>query len=668
MQTLGGRKASVLVAFPLVAAVLCVVLHALWVVTGSERSIEPGVDWVYNGAMIFAGMACVGRAACTRAMRGAWIAFGLGLMAWGLGDVYWQNVLQEMEQKPYPSLADVGYLLALPCFFVGIALLIKRRMGHFSVASWFDGAIGALAAAAVATAFLEPVLVGLTNGEPAAVLTNLAYPLGDLILIAFLAGSLVISGLRGAGVMVLVGAGLIAFCVADVIYLYQEATTGYGGGWMDSLWIVGGLLIAIAAALSPSLGTRRQELYRSSRHWPAFFTLTAAALLLWDHFSPRYELAIWLAGGTIAAVVMRLWLSFRENDRLMAALRCDAVTDQLTGLGNRRRLLEDLERVFEQDGGNGQRHLFALYDLDGFKAYNDTFGHPAGDALLARLGSNLRDSVAHVGTAYRLGGDEFCIVAKLGTPKPASLFEMSRAALCEEGEGFSIGASGAWVRLPDDAKTASDALRIADQRMYAEKNLRSSRAAIQTREVLMRIFREGEPALSVHVEGVAGLARQIGRRLGFDSEELDVLGRAADLHDIGKIAIPDDILHKEGPLNALEWELMRRHTVIGARILDAAPAMRRVAEVVRSSHERWDGKGYPDRLAGNAIPLASRIIFICDSFDAMTRGRPYKSAVSPEEAIVELRGCAGTQFDPDLVQTFCEMIDQSVLEGGTALI
>jgi HD-GYP domain-containing protein (c-di-GMP phosphodiesterase class II) len=142
-------------------------------------------------------------------------------------------------------------------------------------------------------------------------------------------------------------------------------------------------------------------------------------------------------------------------------------------------------------------------------------------------------------------------------------------------------------------------------------------------------------------------------------EQLDEVTRAAELHDIGKVAIPDTILAKPGPLDATEWSFVRQHTIIGERILLAAPALRPVARLVRSSHERWDGAGYPDGLAGEEIPLGARIVAVCDAFEAMTSDQPYRNRLDVSAAVAELRRCAGTQFDPQVVDVFTRVLEHA---------
>ena len=172
-------------------------------------------------------------------------------------------------------------------------------------------------------------------------------------------------------------------------------------------------------------------------------------------------------------------------------------------------------------------------------------------------------------------------------------------------------------------------------------------------DVLLRRLAAREPAVWEHVREVADMARAVAWLLGFSDEERDVVARAAELHDIGKMELPEEILTRRGPLRPNEQDLMRRHTLIGESLISAAPVLRPVGVLVRASHERWDGRGYPDGLYGEAIPLGARIVAVCDAFSAMCEQRPYGRVLSEAEAMTELRRCAGTQFDPVVVRAFC---------------
>ncbi|MGA2013050.1 MAG: diguanylate cyclase [Solirubrobacteraceae bacterium] len=340
------------------------------------------------------------------------------------------------------------------------------------------------------------------------------------------------------------------------------------------------------------------------------------------------------------------------HDLLIAQAR----TDPLTGLGNRRKLADELSGRLPE--ATAERPLVVLlFDLDGFKSYNDTFGHVAGDALLARLGDKLAAAAEPHGSAYRLGGDEFCVLLPSDRDLRRSV-QAAAGALEEHGETFSIAASCGAVMLPQEATTPDYALQLADKRMYAHKNGRPSGAREQAHDVLIHIMQAKHPDLTDHACDVARLASHVGVRLGMSAEQLDELARAAALHDIGKVGIPDAILDKTGPLNADEWSYMRQHTVIGERILSAAPALRPVAAIVRASHERWDGCGYPDGLTGDRIPPAARVVAVCDAFDAMTTDRCYRPTRTEQEACEELRRGAGHQFDPAVVSAFLAEIDR----------
>jgi diguanylate cyclase (GGDEF)-like protein len=348
------------------------------------------------------------------------------------------------------------------------------------------------------------------------------------------------------------------------------------------------------------------------------------------------------------------------NSRILARTRQESLTDSLTGLGNRRALINDLDTATNEAPAETQSML-ALFDLDGFKQYNDTFGHPAGDSLLRRLGHQLDAAVGDVGSAYRMGGDEFCLLAPVGAHVADQLAELGAGALAERGKGFEIGCSYGVCLIPTDAPDTEGALRHADGRMYAQKAGRAS-AGRQSSDVLLRVLTERHASLGEHLSGVAALAEPTAVKLGLSEPDAKRIRTAAELHDVGKTGIPDAILEKPDPLDDDEMAFMRRHTLIGERILRAAPALAPAAGLVRSSHERMDGTGYPDGLEGESIPLGSRIIFVCDAFDAIISDRAYRAARSVPEALAELRRCAGTQFDPRVVEALCDLV-----EDGAAL-
>jgi diguanylate cyclase (GGDEF)-like protein/PAS domain S-box-containing protein len=354
-----------------------------------------------------------------------------------------------------------------------------------------------------------------------------------------------------------------------------------------------------------------------------------------------------------------------ERKRAQEQLAYQAYHDPLTELPNRRKLMEDLVESVAS-ATPSEPVLLLLFDLDGFKAYNDTFGHPAGDALLSRLGHRLRSAVEGRGTAYRMGGDEFCVLGQLGVDGDAPLASAASAALSEHGEGFSVTASFGSARLPMEGEDASEALRTADQRLYAHKGTGRASAGRQATDALLKAVSERRADLGSHLHDVTDLCQGVAQVLEVPEEQLTPLLQAAALHDVGKVGIPDAILDKPAALDEEEWAFMRTHTQIGERILSAAPALTHAAKIVRSTHERWDGEGYPDRLKADEIPLGSRIIAVCDAYDAMISNRPYRTAMSSEGAREELRRNAGTQFDPKVVDAFVTALVDRDQAGSAA--
>jgi two-component system, cell cycle response regulator len=632
----------------LVAGLVLLALHYVGHLSaGRPRLYE---TWFYEGLEVFAALGCLARAAFVRAERSAWFFIGAGLLATTIGDIlydFWFG-----GSPPFPSAADVGYLAFYPLIYVGIVLLLRRRVSTFSASLWLDGLVAATAAGALGASVLVEVVVNSTHGSRLVVLTNMAYPIGDVLLLALIVFVFQVTRWRPGRAWALIAAGLVLNGIGDGVFLYGTAVGTYiEGTYIDLAWPASLVLVALSAWQRPGRAPRVQLQDRSMIGTPMVCGLVATGVLVAGAIWPVHVIALVLASATIVLVLARTTLSFRENARLLESSRHEALTDALTGLPNRRKLLLDLQDELDRVRA-GERRMLALFDLNGFKAYNDTFGHPAGDALLSRLAAKLAAAAAPVGVAYRMGGDEFCVLLTASEPELRRIAD----ALSEGGEGFMVtSAYGASV-IPDDASTVSAALSVADERLYAHKEMLAEIRRGTAHEPLLRTLAEREPELRAHVADVSSLAVRVGEQLGLARDELEVLRLAAELHDVGKLAIPDIVLQKAAALDATEWSFIHSHTLIGQRILSAAPALRPVGAVVRSTHENWDGTGYPDGLAGEAIPLAARIISACDAYSAMTSDRPYRPARTPEDAICELRRCAGHQFEPTVVDLLCEAL------------
>lgn len=625
----------------------------------------PSVDRFFTDelylAIEFAGVLLCGmRALLVKEQRVAWLCITAGFAFWAAGDLSWVLV----PDGAGDAFTNTLYLLFYPLACAGIALLASAGRERVAARMWVDGLLAALTVAALIVALAFNPIVAATHGEASQLAINLAYPIGDLVLVGFVLIAFATQAWRPGRGWALFGFGIALSAIADTLFVYQDAVGSYrDGSLVDALWPAA-VLCCGWAAWKPWRSARVTSGYgRQTFLYPSLFAVVALGLLACDHFSPISDAAALLATAALVVAIVRAGITFRDNTTLLYATRAEALTDGLTGLPNRRRLMHDLARALGTDE-RGQHRLahhrvrpatFAFFDLDGFKGYNDTFGHAAGDMLLDRLAGRLAAAVEGHGRAYRLGGDEFCVLLDgrldLADPRMA----VCHAALQEQGEGFRVGASCGAVTIPDEADNPTHALQLADQRMYANKRDTRTSSRRQTRDVLLQVLREREPELHHHLAGVAALAVAVGRHLSLSAEQLDEVTRAAELHDVGKIAIPDEILHKPAALDADEWQLMRQHTIIGDRILGAAPAMRPVAEIVRASHERWDGKGYPDGLAGEQIPLGARIVSVCDAYHAMTTPRPYQGMLERDAALAELRRCAGTQFDPTVVEAFCAL-------------
>jgi diguanylate cyclase (GGDEF)-like protein len=427
---------------------------------------------VHLGVLLCASGLVLARAITRRGERVAWLLIGAGVLAWSLGEVYYTLALWNLPNIPIPSAADGGYLAFPVLAFAGVCLLARHRVRGAAATLWADGLAASLAVGAASAAFVLDEVVRHASGRTLEVITNLAYPVTDLVLLGACVAVIALRGWRIDRTWAFLGAGIVVFWVADSLYLIETALGTYTpGGVFDEGWWLGLTLIALAAW--QPVGRPTSSAAESQRGWmiaiPVGFGGLAAAILgygcLRSH--PLNVGAVGLALAALGAVAVRLVITYRLSLGLLARVRAESLTDPLTGLPNRRALANALGA--ESATGDGDAVL-ALYDLDGFKGYNDTFGHSAGDALLARLGHSLLTAIGDDGSCYRLGGDEFCVVMPGQLGSVQRLLDAASRALSEEGDGFSVTSTWGAASVPHEANTLEAALRIADERMYACKS------------------------------------------------------------------------------------------------------------------------------------------------------------------------------------------------------
>jgi diguanylate cyclase (GGDEF)-like protein len=445
-----------------------VALHD-WAGVGSGLHLAIG-EILYDAVVLGAGIACMIRASDYPREHAAWLLIGLAILSWGAGEVYWTAFIEGNSSAPYPSPADVGYLAFYPLAYAGLTMLVRARAHEINWRLWMDGTIAALGTAALGTAFVFDFVAEKATGTPLEVATTLAYPLGDIGMVALVVGVVALTGWRPGRTWSLLLVGLSALVIADVAYTLQTTdATLPSGNWIDPIYLIAAVCLgaavwqpAEAAEITSPRGSGRREIVV-----PAVFAAVMIGLFAMQYFSAASSLSAVLWAATITAVIVRLAMSDRENRRLLEEVR----TDPLTGLGNRGRMQVDLGTVFERADLDRPAMLY-LFDLNGFKRYNDTLGHPAGDELLARLGRNLRDAVGTDGTAYRIGGDEFCLLLSCPRERFDTVARRAAQAVTASEKGVEVAASWGAAEIPREADSQSNAMQLADVRMYAQKESR----------------------------------------------------------------------------------------------------------------------------------------------------------------------------------------------------
>ncbi|WP_254281678.1 HD domain-containing phosphohydrolase [Exiguobacterium aurantiacum] len=401
----------------------------------------------------------------------------------------------------------------------------------------------------------------------------------------------------------------------------------------------------------PQVMASIQESYRSLTIWDAEFRVYMPdGRTKWILGSSRPEK---LAEGHV------LWHGYigdvTEKKTYEMEIEYLSYHDQLTGVKNRRYFDEALV-TFDEPG----YYPLALIvvDINGLKLTNDAFGHLVGDRLLIEATNILKREISGVDTVARIGGDEFVIILPNTPLSDARQLSnrLSRLFLEKSIEGLPISASFGEAVKTDGALSIMDVFNLAEDQMYHHKVSEKQSRRHSSIQLIMRTLYEKIPREEAHSQRVAELSGQLGEAMNLTSSDVNELKTAAILHDIGKVAISNEILDKSGALTEAEWREIKRHPEVSYNILSTVPEYGTLSEIVLSHHERWDGNGYPNGISGFDIPLASRIIALADTFDVMMTGRPYRQAKTLAEALAVIEQEAGRQFDPVLVEVFFQKI------------
>ena len=371
-----------------------------------------------------------------------------------------------------------------------------------------------------------------------------------------------------------------------------------------------------------------------------------------------------------------------NNMMLLEKTREMSVTDELTRLYNRRHFFETLE--VEMNRATRTNHPFSLVmlDLDGFKEYNDKYGHTNGDAVLQTISQMLKSSIRKSDMAFRYGGDEFALILPLADAEKAKKIVQRTRAKWQKAPlaqsrifGGHVGFSTGIAEYPENAESADGLIFLADAALYQAKKkgyedklvselrtLSTDIMDVATQDqvyALAATVDARDPYTYGHSQRVAEIVVSIGRQIGMSAEDLAKLNAAALLHDIGKVGVPDAILTKMGKPTPEEWDVIKKHCSEGARIVSYVKELASLVPIILHHHEWYDGSGYPGGLKGMDIPSGARITGVADAYDTMVTKRPYREVISPREACEELKRYAGTQFDPVIVDVWSKLVDKA---------
>jgi diguanylate cyclase (GGDEF)-like protein len=590
---------------------------------------------------------------------------------------------------PGKVLMVVTPVIAAGVFTVGWAAYRYAAQSH----TWGHVAalVGLVAAIAIAERFPVPV-EGMGAGG---VTLGFVFSLASLVLLGWPAAVMIVS--IGPGLAQLIGGRpVVRVAYNSSMFALSALAAGvildhmHGGsvamlvarvaiGALVYYWVVSLVLISCVLSASserPFFAVAWENLVQTT---PPFALMSSAALILVVLWQRAPALSVALVGPLLAIALYQ-----RSTHKALQAMRL-ALTDPLTGLGNHRSFHERLQRELDGAEQRGAPVALCLVDLDDLKTINDRHGHPVGDKVLSHIASRLRQG----GEAFRLGGDEFAVLLpehdeRAATAVARSIVERI-AAVQIDGVG-PVTVSAGVATFPMQGVGRDELIRLADSALYWAKEDGKNRVRAYAAESILRAnleqladspdraarYRAAESLAQAvdardvytgrHSQRVGDYAAKIARRLGADEPTVELTRLAGSLHDLGKLAIPEELLRKPAALSDGERLVLERHPQIGFRMLESL-GVEPVAEWVLHHHERWDGTGYPNGLAGEQIPLGARIIFVADAFDAMTSDqdptRAHRDPRTEDEALAELERCAGTQFDPAVVDAFAQELRAS---------
>lgn len=618
-----------------------------------------------------------------------WLLLGLAEVVYAAADTTFYVLHYLLDDNAYPGPADLLYLMHYPLVVVGLTLLVRRRTPGRDLPSLIDAAVLAVVAAMLSWLFLIEPQARLTT--PLLVKTaSLGYPVADLALLAVSLRLVLGTGSRSPSFFLLCG-NMFAIFTADTIYTVQQLHGTYvAGNFLDAIWLAGNLALG-AAALHPTSG-RVAEAARPREHTlgPArIIALCGAALI-----APATLLVLNarrdLAGVPVVAVACAVLfaLTIARLAGVVAVQRRLAITDVLTGLHTRRFLEANLPLELARARRSGGSPAVLIIDVDHFKAINDRYGHPAGDRALAEIARRLRSVSRDADLLARHGGEEFAVLVPDAHPTElVGIGERLRQRVAsgpvqlDQDRWAPVTVSVGAALYPAHGRTPGELMSAADQALYLAKAHGRDRVVVAgaassggasppsiDRTAMVDYLRhvadqvDGRLSGYEHSQAISRWTLLLANEFGLDEGARRCVELAGRLHDIGKIMVPECILIKPGRLTEEEWVEMRRHPDYGSRLALAVPGLDAVAVVIRQHHERYDGLGYPDRLAGPSIRIGARILAVCDSWAAMLSTRPYQRMMSEDEAREELDRGRASQFDPEVVEVFLELHARGLID------